>query len=331
MRILLTFLTLILFTFLTLQLTLQQPSQSENSLIARMVDGTNFADRIRALDAVVSVASVDDRLAIISALREIWQSCLGSRLAGLSAAQREQRLHGLAILHHFVSESALKYSEADRSRDALLDMLLEVAVGRDVTLIPGETRVAAFRNLMELSPTEAVRIGYAREVIERESFAVGYLAANYLKHRDRLSEDMVAWLRTVLRASLEDDKPNILALYVLGHIGDAQILSDLERFVVERPVDRFRTPYVEGAIWQIKIQHPPAQLLDFLDNGRHDGNASWVVQRAVELGTPTKALRRAVRKYYERCPKDKLKLFRLMGLDNSVIELGLLEPIDLPE
>ena len=114
-------------------------------------------------------------------------------------------------------------------------------------------------------------------------------------------------------------------------MGDEQILPDLKAFVLTEPSDAERLRIVSNAIWEIKIQHPPSQMITFLTEGRHDASSIGIVRRAVELGMPRDELRDAVLAYYDKCPQDKLRFFRLAGLDEAVLELGLLSIEELPD
>ena len=105
-------------------------------------------------------------------------------------------------------------------------------------------------------------------------------------------------LRKKVRASRDTDTFHFAAAAILAHYGDKGILKDLMGWQTE-----FDKAHAAGAdilgyyVWQINVQAPPSQLLDFIASPEHfaaDPRANWAVRRAVALELDAADVRDAI-------------------------------------
>jgi len=151
-----------------------------------------------------------------------------------------------------------------------------------------------------------------------------------------LDESSFPSFRTLVRASDDPDTFHFGAAAALAHLGDREILPDLE---ARRPRFREKSVNIEGYLvwfmWCINIQHPPAKLLRYISGPPEVGVARrmWAVRRAVELGIPKEELRQAILKHAEQVkPQGKFKIRHgLTSLKRQGLRLGILTEQDLPD
>jgi len=151
-----------------------------------------------------------------------------------------------------------------------------------------------------------------------------------------LDESSFPRLRPLVRASDDPDTFHFGAAAALAHLGDREILPDLQ---ARRA--RFREKHVnfEGALvrfmWRINIQHPAAELLHYISGPPEVGveRRMWAVRRAAELGIPKEELRQAILKHAEQVkPQGKFKIRHgLISLKEQGLRLGILTEQDLPD
>ena len=150
-----------------------------------------------------------------------------------------------------------------------------------------------------------------------------------------LDESTFSDLRVMVRASDTPESFNVGAASVLAHYGDTEILPDLE---ARRPAFLAHHFNSEGNlihyIWQINIQHPPSQLLEYISSNKPltlSGHHPWALERAVALGLPNNEIRQAILNHAaQNTPipphgiRPGLEHLKKLGL-----ELGVLNPDDL--
>lgn len=307
----------------------QARAQDIAALLSTMTEGRKFTERLQALDQAVATASPDERLAIMEQVVDLTKACdPKAKVEGLPVNEQQHLLQGLMVFDHFIANCCLIYAEDERTRLPVREMLFETS-SRDPNVISGATQGEAYERLMEISRTEEERKEVALRIVERGTTTVGYLAADYLRDPARFDKHVQDRLRRNLRESLRRGHPNRLVLVVLGHVGDKEILPELEAFGDHSNPDVNKR--IRVAIWQIKIQQKPGELLKSLSEARTDANPIWIVHRAMELETPKEKLRAALQAYYQKCDPERLTFSRLAGLDKVVVELGVLEQGELPK
>ncbi|MCZ6817520.1 MAG: hypothetical protein O7F76_12605 [Planctomycetota bacterium] len=152
-----------------------------------------------------------------------------------------------------------------------------------------------------------------------------------------LNESTFSDLRVMVRAFDTPKSFNVGAASVLAHYGDVEILPDLE---ARRPAFLAHHFNSEGNlihyIWQINIQHPPSQLLEYISSNEQliqSGLHPWALKRAVALGLPNSEIRQAILNHAgQNTPippygiRPGLESLKKLGL-----ELGVLNANDLPD
>jgi hypothetical protein len=142
-------------------------------------------------------------------------------------------------------------------------------------------------------------------------------------------------LRKLVRETQDPQRFHFGAAAALAHFGDLEIKEELHRNVAEfARLDRNLGGRLEYLIWQIEIQHPPTNLLDYIASAPSIESAKqlWAVQRAVELDIPIGEIRNSVLLNAKQVhPSDAIGQTNLIELKRVVLELGILRQDDLPE
>ena len=140
-------------------------------------------------------------------------------------------------------------------------------------------------------------------------------------------------LREIVRTPPEPGKLNHLAVQILAHYGDREILPELRtwhtRLLEQSPKQAYRA---EVAIWKIEVQEPPSKLLDYVATPGGWVARDWAVRRAAELGTSKHDIREAILTYArEGAPNGRARAPGLIELKRAGLELGILQEDDLPD
>ena len=151
---------------------------------------------------------------------------------------------------------------------------------------------------------------------------------------DRISSAALVPLRELVRAHRTPGDFHYGAARALAHLGDEEIKGVFNAML---PAARDHSPNIEASllnlIWRIEVQHPPADLLEYIAATDHSGyreNREWAVRRAVKLGIEPAAIRDAILAH-ERNARTTLERLDLPHLKVQGIELGILQASDLPD
>jgi len=299
------------------------------TLEKRLLEGDVLRQRVEALDTLVAVMPAEQSVRLLHHIEALANAARPESIQKVNSAEVNRLQQGLQILDHFLETCAEKFAEHPANRDELVAMLIRV-VNSTNRLLSGDTRRVAYQRLIELAPDDETRIGYVLLFIERENDAVGWQGVKLLNEEPALSPSVIARLRIVVSDALVAGRANALALAVLGHHGDEAILPELRGSSEQFATDTENRRLIDNAVWQIINQHPPRRLLDFLQEGSVEASPAWVVERAKQLELPESELREAVLAFYSRCPKEKLRSFRVAGLDTVVVNNGILNKSQIP-
>jgi len=152
-------------------------------------------------------------------------------------------------------------------------------------------------------------------------------------------------LRELVRRWKDDDDFPYMAAAALAHLGDKEIMPDLEAV---RPVLRARSvkfeKYIIRYIAQIEVQNPPGKLLDYIASPQWGPPSplqrEWAVERAVAWGLPKEQIREAILRHVrdaqpiERTLKDGRTVTHQPyhgQLKKTGLDLDVLRPDDLPD
>jgi hypothetical protein len=162
-----------------------------------------------------------------------------------------------------------------------------------------------------------------------------------------IDDSMLPHMRSLVQQSLDD--PETLPLAVARYLADRgdlevfPVLSQIETKRIGPKLLRGHKPEeLSGTLsWRIKVQHPPETLLNWLAMGpssdiydHYIGQdaRTWLMERAIELGLDKQAIREAVLTYARRYfPAGHPHNMELRTVKLRAIELGVLQPSDLPE
>ncbi len=134
-------------------------------------------------------------------------------------------------------------------------------------------------------------------------------------------------VRELLRQNTSPRRVSHSALGVLSHLGDEAILPDLEAMLPAwRSAGDSFEKRVLGHIWQIRIQHPPEQLLGFIastERPPHVFQRGWALRRAFEHGIDARRIRDALLEHARKSPDSpELVELRRIGLRHGILEPG---------
>lgn len=142
-------------------------------------------------------------------------------------------------------------------------------------------------------------------------------------------------LRELVRQSSDPAEFHFAAAAALGHLGDREIVSDLEAL---RPAFLKKHVNLEGMLvyylWQIDVQHPPSKLTEYIASPPEVGDERrlWAIRRATELGAPKPQIRKAILAHAEQVKPNAQGIRpNLASIKMLARSLGILEPTDLPE
>jgi len=137
-------------------------------------------------------------------------------------------------------------------------------------------------------------------------------------------------LREQVRQATSAEDFNLLAASVLAHLGDQEIVPDLQRW---RPALADRAPVYSDVVgswlWMIDAQHPPTKLLEAI---RGKGGR-WAIERAVELGIEREDIRKVVLEHVEDLQSRGVNNEdpRIVDIKAEALEVGVLAPDELPD
>ncbi len=287
----------------------------------------------------VAAAKADQRIALgVLGLAREWVAALPHAKGDEIVSGDNELGRKLVLLHRFLDlleEGPL----ADHlgARPETLDLLREVVTE---TFIDPQKGVRATRLIASSGAPLELRRATAEAIIA----AHGRGTQPPLALIRLLDSSSLPKLRALVRQSNDPDSFHFGAAAALAHLGDREILPDLE---AARPSLRKKhvniENYVVYYIWQINVQHPAAKLLEYIASAEDIGRARprmWAVRRALELGLDREKIRAAV---LEHASKVEPKEFRqqtgrvvevwpsLSTIKAEAIELGVLRADDLPE
>lgn len=150
-----------------------------------------------------------------------------------------------------------------------------------------------------------------------------------------LDASAVHALRTIVRGSADPHTFNYAAAAFLAHLGDTDILADLQtRQQTFRATGTRYGQALDWYVWQIQQQNPPTQLLTHIASAElfTPQSRAWALRRAVEIGLPGADIRQAILTYASvgrPFGPDRLAA-GLQGLKAVGSQLGVLAPDDLP-
>lgn len=156
---------------------------------------------------------------------------------------------------------------------------------------------------------------------------------------DLLDDAAFPQLRERVRAESTPDRFHFSAAGALAHLGDAEILPDLEArwsaFVEEDPENagHYNT-YFDRWILQIQVQSPPSRLLEYIASVVPDPPArtehDWAVRRALHHGIDPERIREAILRNHEKAESTYERL-TVRTLKREGLRLGILREGDLPD
>ena len=158
-----------------------------------------------------------------------------------------------------------------------------------------------------------------------------------------LDSTSVPKLRELLKQSEDPLKFHLGSAAALAHLGDIEIKDEVKRLSAEfNPIDRNLGGILEYFVWQIEIQQSTTKLLEYIASDRDLAlpRRLWAVHRAVELGVAREMIRAALlehaskvepRAHRQRTGRTVTFWPGLSTLKKEALELGLLQPDDLPE
>lgn len=283
--------------------------------------------RMDALDGFVAAAPSEDRVRVLEILRTFLDEARPERIRDAKSVDVVRRMQGLNLIDHFLDKSVLVVAADKAAIGPLIVFLTDLATTR---FVPGTMSSLACDRLMEVLPSDEARLEHQLQFIESESI-IRRQVAGILTRKPELAVSAAVRLRSTVRQGLDRQHVNAVALAVLGHYGDEEIVADLEAAKATFTVNSPEWGKLEYAIRQTRVQHPPDGLLQFLRDGGNWLQAGWVVERTVQLGIPKAQIRAAVIDYCAKCPAEALVRQRLSGLDRAVIDGGVMERDDLPD
>ena len=153
---------------------------------------------------------------------------------------------------------------------------------------------------------------------------------------DLLDDTFKPKLRRLVRESPDMEQFHWAALYALSHMGDREIMPDIDlwqqRYKRERPDVKMGFEYY---IWRIEIQHPRTKLLEYIRSGEdieHGGKREWAIRRVVQLEIPREDIREAILAHAQYHKPDRHGYqFVMARFKNIALELGILRPHDLAD
>jgi hypothetical protein len=156
---------------------------------------------------------------------------------------------------------------------------------------------------------------------------------------DLFDEASVPELRQLVRSETTPERFHFAAGAALAHLGDAEILPDLEErreafSTEEAELVKHYNNYFDDWIWRIEIQTPPTRLLDYIATvapdppGRREHD--WALRRAVKRGIDPTEIREAVLRNHESA-HSKYGRLMLKNLKAEGLRLGVLQQNDLAD
>lgn len=215
-------------------------------------------------------------------------------------------------------------------KEETLDLLQMLIIRNGCSL---QTKQAALDALASSPAPIKTRRAYALKIITEER-QWGTIPWPLLKLLDR---SVFPSLRKLVRKSNDPEKFHFAAAATLSHLGDPEIVSDLE---VLRPVFLQKHVNIEGMLmyylWQIDVQNPPSKLLEYVSSTEWlilADRRMWAIRRAVELGLPKAEIRQAILTHAKQVkPTGKYGIRPgLASIKKLGLELGILRPDDLSD
>lgn len=250
--------------------------------------------------------------------------------------QQLAEAHAL-LVRGFVANDAEKLVEALEDDRVALDFLKRFFLNMGA---PGPDLSECWRLIRQCNVSPDVARAIALEIIDsrRRSVTVAEQVV------DLLDDRALPELRERVRSEASPDSFHFSATEALAHLGDIEILPDLEArraaFANENAeLVKHYNAYFDDWIWRIQIQSPPTRLLDYIGTVAPDPPArrehTWALGRAVKRGMDPGEIRAAILRNhaqahstYERLMVQKLKAegFRL-----GVLRPGDLADVEAPE
>ena len=293
-----------------------------------VTDGIAIPIRIEALTVACEKADAEIATEILS-LGATWAMALdmterGTRGASLDETEGAKS----ALLSTLVLEGIKHLEKVVADQQPILRLLTRVVTRAICTL---ECKSECYRSIVENPAPRETKVPYAIEIIreERARTEPSQLLIGLV------SDAEFPELRALVRESGDPDAFHFAAAAALAHLGDLEIIPDLE---ARRPAFRQEHVNIEGYLiyylWQIDIQHSDQRLIDYIAAipEPHDTRRTWAIRRAVERGIPKGQLREAVLRHATRVSPNQHGIRPgLTSLKAEAIELGILNPDDLPD
>lgn len=143
-----------------------------------------------------------------------------------------------------------------------------------------------------------------------------------------LGPEMIGALREEMRRASDAEDFNYQAASALAHLGDEEIVAELERWRPELATrDGVYAELVDGWLWMIAAQHPPAKLVDHV---RVEGHR-WAIERALQLSIGKEEIRAAVLEHMRqlRATGGAVEENMAVSLGRYALDLGVLRPEDV--
>lgn len=289
------------------------------------------------IDRVIASGSNAECLQLLDEVKVLVQATR-ALLTETKVDRREaqEKLAAIHLLRHFLDTGARPLAARLTDDRPLLDFLDWVTTCR-IRYVRPSLKQRAFELAHDYS-TPAAAIERSIATISRDDEFLGYMAGDHVLDVAKENPAILGAMRRITRDTLAVGKVNTSALRVLADAADTVIVADIDAALGKPGLSVGDQEELAGFKWKIEIQNPPQRLLDFLTSGQqdhkviwhHDGT-SWIVERALDRGIAHEDLRSAVRAYYQKAEPATLRHMRIIGLDRTVLEHGLLEESELPE